>query len=338
MRLRALVRAAFLTLVMPAAALANDSTAELTTGGLVLTKSADIEMRSEDLSISEKRIQVRYAFFNRGPVDVSAVVAFPMPDIVWGGYDDTIAVPDWNSANFLDFSVSVDGRAVATEYEQKAIGVAGDASARLRGLGIPLAPQSEATQKALDALPRPVQEQLIKEELAVPNDYDVGKGTEHHVAPHWTLKTTFFWRQTFPAGRDLIVDHAYTPSVGGTVGSILNSRSPEPVRMRDYQTRYCLDGAFLAGVQAARGKLSADGFATTPLYEYRLAYILKTGANWAGPIGDFHLTVDKGSPDSLISFCADGVRKTGPTRFEVHQSNFTPRSDLDILILRRPKT
>ena len=33
---------------------ANDSTAELATGGLVFTKTADIEMRSEDLSISEK--------------------------------------------------------------------------------------------------------------------------------------------------------------------------------------------------------------------------------------------------------------------------------------------
>ena len=38
-----------------APALANDSTAELTTGGLVLAKSADIEMRSEDLAISPRR-------------------------------------------------------------------------------------------------------------------------------------------------------------------------------------------------------------------------------------------------------------------------------------------
>ena len=40
-----------------------------------------------------------------------------------------------------------------------------------------------------------------------------------------------------------------------------------------------------------------------------------TAGNWLGPIGRFELTVDKGSPDVLVSFCGDGVRRTGPTTF-----------------------
>ena len=76
----------------------------------------------------------------------------------------------------------------------------------------------------------------------------------------------------------------------------------------------------------------------TPFYERRIAYVLTTGANWAGPIGDFHLTVDKGAPDSLVSFCADGVKKIGPTLFEVRHANFTPTRDLHVLILYRPKS
>jgi len=64
--------------------------------------------------------------------------------------------------------------------------------------------------------------------------------------------------------------------------------------------------------------------------------VLTTGANWAGPIGDFRLTVDKGEPDSLVSFCADGVKKIGPTTFEVRHANFTPIRDLNVLILYRP--
>jgi hypothetical protein len=64
--------------------------------------------------------------------------------------------------------------------------------------------------------------------------------------------------------------------------------------------------------------------------------VLTTGANWAGPIGDFRLMVDKGESDSLVSFCADGVKKTGPTTFEVRHANFTPTRDLEILILYRP--
>ena len=47
---------------------ANDSSAELSTGGLVLTKHPDIEMRSEDLFISAKQVRVRYRFANTSSI------------------------------------------------------------------------------------------------------------------------------------------------------------------------------------------------------------------------------------------------------------------------------
>jgi hypothetical protein len=68
----------------------------------------------------------------------------------------------------------------------------------------------------------------------------------------------------------------------------------------------------------------------TPNY---LEYILVTGANWAGPIKNFRLVIDKGSPNNLVSFCGSNVRKIGPTQFEVRMSNFTPKSNLNVLIL-----
>ncbi|WP_374309221.1 DUF4424 family protein [Methylocella sp.] len=52
-----------------------------------------------------------------------------------------------------------------------------------------------------------------------------------------------------------------------------------------------------------------------------------------GPIGDFRLAVDKGKADSLVSFCAEGVRKISPTQFEVRRKDYTPDAGLDILIL-----
>ena len=61
--------------------------------------------------------------------------------------------------------------------------------------------------------------------------------------------------------------------------------------------------------------------------------MLKTGANWAGPIGQFRMVVDKQYPDNLISFCGDGVKKTGPTTFEITAKDVTPQQDLSILIL-----
>ena len=63
------------------AALANDSSAELTTGGLVFVRNDNVEMQSEDLRISAKEIHVRYRFFNKSDKPVTVLVAFPMPEI-----------------------------------------------------------------------------------------------------------------------------------------------------------------------------------------------------------------------------------------------------------------
>ena len=45
------------------------------------------------------------------------------------------------------------------------------------------------------------------------------------------------------------------------------------------------------------------------------------------------MVVDKGSSRNLVSFCGEGVRKTGPTTFEVRRRNYTPTRDLSVLIV-----
>lgn len=329
----ALAIGAFAGLGLGGGAFANDTSAELTSGGLVLEHSADIEMRSEDLAISEHEIFVRYRFFNHGAADETVTVAFPMPDINWRGVDANIAVPDPESPNFLDFHTFTDGREVGAQYEQKAFADGVEISDWLTSLGVPLAPQSDATWKALDRLDRANQDKLIQQKIAAADDYDIGKGWEHHVVPNWTLKSSFYWSQTFPAGREITVEHRYTPSVGATTGTRLTMDPIDPADLSEYETRYCVDRPFMAAVRASQGKRLTYGTTGPPLFEKRIAYVLTTGANWAGPIGDFRLTVDKGSPDSLVSFCADGVKKIGPTLFELRRTNFTPTRDLNILIL-----
>lgn len=74
----------------------------------------------------------------------------------------------------------------------------------------------------------------------------------------------------------------------------------------------------------------------SPLYLYSetwLSYILKSGANWRGPIKDFHLIIDKGSADRVVSTCVDGLKKIGPTLYEVHKINFEPQENIDILLV-----
>jgi hypothetical protein len=66
---------------------------------------------------------------------------------------------------------------------------------------------------------------------------------------------------------------------------------------------------------------------------YALSYVLRTANSWAGPIGKFRLTLDKGDTGNVISLCASGVKKTGPTTFVVEKTDYTPDRDLEILIV-----
>jgi len=329
--------AAILSALAPTSVLANDSTAELTTGGLVFAKSASVEMRAEDLFVSDKEIRVRYRFFNAASRDVTSLVAFPMPDIVYDGPDDNLAIPSEDPSNFLDFQTIADGRPVVAELEQKALANGVDQTARLKALGVPLAPQLEQTDKVLDALTAAQKAELANLKMTAANDYDVGKGMEHHLTATWTLKSTYFWRQTFPAGREIVIEHRYRPSVGETTGTQLGSPDLERNELARYETTYCVDQDFLSAARQATGKPDQTGLLSSPFFERRIAYILTTGANWAGPINDFHLVVDKGAADSLVSFCADGVKKISATQFEVRHANFTPSRELHVLILYRPR-
>jgi hypothetical protein len=321
--------------LVAAPALANDSTAELTTGGLVLTKTDAIEMRSEELTVSTKEIRVRYRFFNKTDRAVTTLVAFPMPDVTSDGTSDT-ALPTEDPVNLLGFKTTVDGRSVNARAEQKAFAKDVDHTALLQRLRIPLAPHLQSTNRALDRLPREQWDELVKLGLAEIAEYSSGgQGSEmeKHLEARWTLKTTFYWEQTFPARREIGIDHRYQPSVGASVMTSLGH--PELVKepwFAEYQQKYCMDKDFLAAVDRARRGRKADS--ATPLAEERIAYVLKTGANWAGPIGDFRLVVDKGAPTHIVSFCGEGVKKISATQFEMRKRDFTPQADLYILILK----
>ena len=94
-----------------------------------------------------------------------------------------------------------------------------------------------------------------------------------------------------------------------------------------------VDEAFILGNQSPL-KAAKSEFGP-PYAEERIDYILRTGANWSGPIGQFHLTVDKGEPGSLVSFCGQGIKKTSDTKFEMSKTNFSPEGDLAVLILKK---
>jgi hypothetical protein len=302
---------------LAAPAAANDSTAGHDAGGLVLTRSADIDMVSEDLFVSAAQVRVRYVFRNRSARDIRTTVAFPMPDrdLTEAHFSD-VAYPE-------DFRTTVDGKPVAMAVERKALLGGEDRTAALAGFG--LRPESEG--EALDALGEAQRQRLLEIGVAAIDEYDSGKGWEKHLVPAWTVKETWHWQQVFPAGRDLVVEHEYTPGAGGSVDAALGfpefRASPEG---RAMIREYCVEPAFLAGLDRLRRRSPA-----TP--EQRIGYVLTTGGNWRSPIGRFRLVVDKGAPDNLVSFCGEGVRKISPTRFETIRTNWRPDRDLKVLIV-----
>jgi hypothetical protein len=297
-------------------------------------RNPDVEMRSEDLHISAQEIRVRYSFFNKSIRNVTVLVAFPMPDMKIDGPDDNISFPTNDPVNLLDFSTSVNGKPTEIKVEQRVIAVGIDRTQYLRSLGLPLAPHLSSTNEALDRLPPEKWDELLRFGLAETEEYDLGRGMQRHLAPRWTLQTTYYWEQTFPAMAETLIEHRYRPSVGGSVQTSLGSpnEASEPW-YKDYHDRYCLDADFSAAVQRAR--TAAGSKFSAPFSEQRIDYILKTGANWSGPIKQFRLVVDKGDADSLVSFCGQGVKKIGDTQFEMTKVDFVPEGNLSILILKK---
>ncbi len=319
--------AALLALATPTTA--NDSTAEMRAGGLVLTTETNIDMRSEDLFVSAAQVRVRYVFHNTAARDRTVTVAFPLPD-------RELADEQYGNTAFpSDFTTLVDGRRVPMEVERRAVLGQTDHTALLTRLGVPIAPgpdpEVDQIVRAMDALPRAEQDRLVRMQLAAVEEYDAGRGMERHLAPQWKLTEIWFWRQTFPARRDLVVQHSYTPGAGGSVGSLLAIQGMR----NDPETRqlirdYCVDGDFLRGVDRMMRQAGPDQV----LPEQRVGYILTTGGNWRSPIGRFRLVVDKGRPDNLVSFCGTGVRRISPTQFEMTRTNWRPDRDLRVLIVQ----
>jgi len=317
--------------LVAASALRNDSVASMGTGGLVLQRTTGIEMRSEDLYVSAREIRVRYKFYNRTDRDITTLVAFPMP-LVTGRPESDIGIDQTDPLVLTPFTTTVNGRRAATNVEQRAFVGEVEHTDLLRGLRVPLSPHRPETGPAILSLPRPQIEMLIELGLVEDRSWTDAGVTHADFAPLWTLKTMHYWNQVFPAGREISINHRYTPAIGGSSGSAVGD--PTMVGSEsviEYQRRYCTDTAFVRAAERMRRRRLS-------LSETWIDYVLTTGANWAEPIGEFRLVVDKGSSRNLVSFCGEGVRKTGSTTFEIRRRNYTPTNDLSVLIVTGVRT
>lgn len=299
---------------------ANDSTAALGTSGLQLVRTEAIALLSEDLYVSADAVRVTYRFKNITSAPVTYVVAFPLPalDAIIPEAMN-IVLPNAASPNFVDFTMSVDGKPLTPETYERVTALGVDRTADLRAANLPLNPIADGLYQTLQTLPVAERDRLNGLGLIYVDAYSIEAA--------WKLETTFWWEQTFLPGKEIVVEHAYRPVVGHFFFGDYVFDDSLGMGMRD---EYCMDAAF---EKAARARLATIAGSSNPyLQGRRISYILTTANNWSRPIGTFRLTVDKGTPDALVSFCGTGVKKTGPTTFEITATDFVPDKELDILI------
>ena len=332
---------------LAAPAHANDSSASVGLGGLELRQNDAISMDSEDLFLSLDEVRITYRFTNHSDRDVETLVSFPLPALPDGveGYLGDTSYPEWRDR---DFHTMIGGKEVPLDYSETFTVNGKNVEARLKQLGWPLKfwDDYEFLDKIDQLSPVEKSKYLAEGLLKKPEP----KENPDWIVPGWQMQTFVNRTQIFPAGQTVTVQHRYKPVSGGSVGGMLGviaSPGDEEKEVRtwadEYRAKYCIDDAFLAGFRKKmaekrkQGQKNGDEMGMFYVENW-LDYVLKSGANWRGPIKDFRMVIDKRDADNLISLCADGVKKISPTRFEIRRTDFEPNSDVSILIVEWPKS
>ena len=336
-----LLTALALLLLALSPARANDGFGGISATGLTFAQTDAVSMESEDLYISRDKVRVTYVFRNLTDRDVTGEIIFPLPPVRLAELMEF----DWNlpigadGGAAINFTATVDGTDVPVNIDRIAVIAAPydsatparaqydspgpDVTATLARYGIPVSLNVEEVMAVLDALDAATLGEL--EDLGLV-DYDPGYGS----TPLWSVVSRYHWTQTFPAGAETEIRHAYD---NAPAGGLFGWAHPPEDYMAEFADLYCIDD----GTSRALAKVLArkdDGGETYSLgTAYYLSYVLRTANSWAGPIKRFKLTLDKGDPGNIISLCVNGIKKTGPTTFVVEKTDYVPERDLDILIV-----
>ncbi len=335
-------------LLLAAPACANDGFGGLSATGLTFGQTDAVAMEEENLFIGIDTIAVDYVFRNTTGMDVTGEVIFPLPPVaVWSGYEAMMNLPeDLAQPDLVGFTATVDGQPVKVTIDRIAVveepWVEGrplsaqydtpgrDVTADLARLGIPLTLDFATVRDLLLSFPTGKRNELASLGLAEYYEGDPAQNVPPDVWGAWSIVNRYHWTQTFPAGKVVKVSHSYDNRPPG--GLFYWTDPPE-----DYQTylvdQYCIDSGTSKAMAKVLQNPQGDEFGNYGT-SWNISYVLRTANSWAGPIGKFTLTLDKGDPGNVISLCAEGVRKTGPTTFVVEKTNYTPERDLEVLIVQ----
>jgi hypothetical protein len=202
-------------------ALADDSSASIGAGGLVVLKNEKrIAMAKEVLTIGLNKVKVDYEFRNDTDDSVTTMVAFPIPAYTWSA--DPKATPE--QAGFDDFKLTIEGKPTKFTIEIRAKAKGKDVTALLKADGIDIASfghdedSSGPTFAEFDKLSAAQKAVLVKAGIVDSNIGEKDAGTKDdpiYSHPHWSVEKKYYWTQTFPPHSTVHISHEYTPVLGG---------------------------------------------------------------------------------------------------------------------------
>lgn len=321
-------------LVMAAGpAMAQESSTELPLGGLSLVVQGDpsgIVVQSVQMQVTPDRVTIRYAVQNAGPAPADAKLVLVLPKLDFSDPDVQWAIPGIEPTNFVDAAVKVDGRALRLAASQAADLNGRNVTADLRRAKISLVPvgtfQNEVQALQPKALESLAASGIIQQAGTTPDGAPL-------YFPTWTVETILSAPVKIPADKPVSLELSYRASVGVSRDTVLRKalrdRASLAGPLDSLKRIYCIDGVTLAGID----KLSAAGEANGAQIEERRIRILLQPLVANRPTNLLKLSVDKGRPDRITSFCSQGVKKTGPTTFQSEARDVTEALDFRILLV-----
>ena len=226
---------------------------------------------------------------------VTLTVAFPLPDIDLAEADN-YAFPVGDPNNFVGFETKVDGKPIALTMNQRAMLGDKDVSAALRS-GRRAAAADRRAREAHSRAARRRRAKSWSSKVCLVQSGSNERGRPIYGAA-WTVKMSAVRQQTFPPGKPVLVEHRYKTSLGVSVDTCCARGCG---RTRRWTRKSSAIASSTASSDAFLAALDKMGGAAEPntgkLREWRISYVFKTGANWAGPIKAFRLVVDKGKAE-----------------------------------------
>lgn len=326
MSLRRAAAALMLAGLLPAAALANDSTGRIGSSGLVLVQSDSIEMREEILTLSVERVDVRYRYVNTGTTEIDTLVAFPMPSFGW---NPGRAQWDNHVGPMRGFKTRIDGVDRPAQVDVKAFLGGRDITRDLLSAGL----TSERIVQGLQCDPQAMAKECWGElkPVLVEREYVTPQGW-----PKWEAQETAYWPMKFPPRKEVRVEHSYTPLVGASYskhqpGQPLLAGHPWADFGNKDTSEGCVDDNTVRQVEAARRRtrVAPNESGAWWLTMRDVEYVLGTGRNWKGPIQRFVLRIEKSSPTQVVSLCFPAKPRRNDDRVvEYELRNFVPPDKL----------